>query len=98
MQEGESSSYQLSDEEKAMLERHSKDLEERAERSRDWQEKSKESEWTVELPKRANHPYAGIGRPEDVKKGDKPDMTGHFTRGNTHPHGKDEVTLDRRTI
>lgn len=98
MSEGEGSTYRLSEKDQAMLNRHARDLEERAERSRDWDERSSApKEWIVDLPKRAEHPYAGIGKPSDVKKGDKARMTGEASRHDTHPHGKEEVVLDRRT-
>lgn len=92
MQNGEGASpgpVDLSEKDREMLERHSRDLHERAGKSIGWQEKEEpEKEWVVEtLP---IHRAKNIGSPGNVKHGDETNMVGQGTRRDSHPIGNEK--------
>lgn len=90
-------SRDLSEHDREMLSKHAEDLgrREREARSRDnGKDDGRGREWTVEIP--VVHRASRVGRPEDVKRGDKAEMTGRGSRHLSHPADNEKLPLKNR--
>lgn len=93
MTETEGPGFKLSPKDQEMLDRYSQEIQQRKDHPPDREEKPKKREWAVDLPKRAEHPYAGLGKSSDVKRGDKAEMTSRGTRHDSHPIDSKKIPL-----
>lgn len=86
----------LSERDRAMLSRHTDELDQRARESRERRDDkdSEKREWTVDIP--LVHRSSRTGRPEDVKRGDKADITGRGSRHMSHPIDSEKLPLKGR--